>query len=113
MTPSDFVWQGFMQGKKDGCKEWPIEGESLFSYKGKPLPYMPFCGVPKCIVLCADKKQPSADILYLYKFLLGDRVRRFRVVKQLARGDHIAGAFGLLRDRAPIVGVLIAKRHIG
>ena len=68
MTPSDFAWQGFMQGKKDGCKadqgesgdvenpagviqqgkkdgckEWPIEGESLFSYKGKPLPYMPFC----------------------------------------------------------------------
>ena len=32
-----------MQGKKDGCKEWPIEGESLFSYKGEPLPYMPFC----------------------------------------------------------------------
>ncbi len=42
MTPSDFIWQGFMQGKKDGCKEWPIEGESLFSYQGKPLPYMPF-----------------------------------------------------------------------
>ncbi len=43
MTPSDFVWQGFMQGEKDGCHEWPIEGESLFSYHGKPLPYMPFC----------------------------------------------------------------------
>lgn len=43
MTPSDFVWQGFMQGKKDGCDEWPIEGESLFSWRGKPLPYMPFC----------------------------------------------------------------------
>ena len=43
MTPSDFVWQGFMQGKKDGCKEWPIPGESLFTYRGKPLPYMPFC----------------------------------------------------------------------
>ena len=42
MTPSDFIWQGFMQGKKDGCKEWPIEGESLFSYRGEPLPYMPF-----------------------------------------------------------------------
>ena len=42
MTPSDFLWQGFMQGEKDGCKEWPIEGESLFSYLGKPLPYMPF-----------------------------------------------------------------------
>ena len=23
LTPSDFIWQGFMQGKKDGCKEWP------------------------------------------------------------------------------------------
>lgn len=43
LTPSDFIWQGFMQGKKDGCKEWPVEGESLFSYQGEPLPYMPFC----------------------------------------------------------------------
>lgn len=43
MTPSDFIWQGFLQGKKDGCKEWPVEGKSLFTYEGKPLPYMPFC----------------------------------------------------------------------
>ena len=43
MTPSDFIWQGFAQGKKDGCGEWPIEGESLFTYRGTPLPYMPFC----------------------------------------------------------------------
>ena len=43
MTPSDFIWQGFEQGKKDGCGEWPIEGESLFTYRGKQLPYMPFC----------------------------------------------------------------------
>ena len=43
MTASDFIWQGFEQGKKDGCREWPVEGKSLFSYCGKPLPYMPFC----------------------------------------------------------------------
>ena len=43
MTPSDFIWQGFEQGKKDGCKEWPVENESLFTYRGKPLSYMPFC----------------------------------------------------------------------
>ena len=43
LTPSDFIWQGFMQGNKDGCKEWPVEGESIFSYRGKLLPYMPFC----------------------------------------------------------------------
>ncbi len=42
MTPSDFIWQGFEQGKKDGCGEWPIDGESLFTYRGKPFPYMPF-----------------------------------------------------------------------
>jgi len=42
MTPSDFIWQGFAQGKRDGCKEWPIENESLFTYRGNPLPYMPF-----------------------------------------------------------------------
>lgn len=23
MTPSDFIWQGFAQGKLDGCSEWP------------------------------------------------------------------------------------------
>lgn len=23
LTASDFVWQGFEQGKKDGCREWP------------------------------------------------------------------------------------------
>lgn len=24
LTASDFVWQGFEQGNKDGCKEWPV-----------------------------------------------------------------------------------------
>lgn len=43
MTPSDFVWQGFMQGNKDGCKEWPIEGESTLSWHGKPLDYCLLC----------------------------------------------------------------------
>lgn len=42
LTPSDFVWQGFEQGDKDGCKEWPISGASTLSWKGEPLPYMPF-----------------------------------------------------------------------
>lgn len=42
LTASDFVWQGFEQGKKDGCKEWPVPDVSTLSYRGKPLPYMPF-----------------------------------------------------------------------
>ena len=41
-SPSDFVMEGFYQGKKDGAKEWPGNMESTVSYKGKPLPYLPF-----------------------------------------------------------------------
>ncbi len=41
-TGSDFVWQGFEQGKKDGCKEWPVPNASTLSWKGEPLAYMPF-----------------------------------------------------------------------
>ena len=42
LTASDFIWQGFEQGNKDGCKEWPVPGASTLSKDGKPLPYMPF-----------------------------------------------------------------------
>ena len=42
MTPSDFVMEGFYRGKKDGCDEWPGEGESTASWNGEPLPYLPF-----------------------------------------------------------------------
>jgi len=42
LTASDFVWQGFEQGNRDGCKEWPIPDASTLSWQGKPLPYMPF-----------------------------------------------------------------------
>ena len=64
MTPSDFVWQGFMQGNRDGCKEWPIEGESLFSYKGKPLPYMTFCYQhPKYWQVVAEETKQTGSML--------------------------------------------------
>ncbi|MDO4283749.1 MAG: acyl-CoA thioester hydrolase/BAAT C-terminal domain-containing protein [Eubacteriales bacterium] len=42
LTPSDFVWQGFEQGKKDGVTEWPIPNASTLSWQGKALAYMPF-----------------------------------------------------------------------
>lgn len=41
-TGSDFVWQGFEQGDWDGCREWPVPNASTLSWKGEPLPYMPF-----------------------------------------------------------------------
>ena len=42
MTPSDFVMEGFYRGNRDGCEEWPGEGESTASWQGQPLPFMPF-----------------------------------------------------------------------
>lgn len=42
MPPSDFVWQGFMQGKKDGCKEWPIEGNHSSPTRASPYPICRF-----------------------------------------------------------------------
>lgn len=64
LTPSDFIWQGFMQGRRDGCKEWPIEGESLFSYRGKPLPYMPFCYPhPQYWQVIAEESKKGGDMV--------------------------------------------------
>lgn len=64
MTPSDFIWQGFQQGKRDGCREWPIEGESLFSYRGKPLPYMPFCyGHPQYWQVIAKESKETGNMI--------------------------------------------------
>ena len=64
MTPSDFIWQGFMQGNRDGCKEWPIEGESLFSYRGDPLAYMPFVYQhPQYWNVVAAESKRTGDIL--------------------------------------------------
>ncbi len=42
LTPCDFVMEGFYQGNRDGRKEWPGNGESTVTWKGEPLPYLPF-----------------------------------------------------------------------
>lgn len=64
LTPSDFIWQGFDQGNKDGAKEWPIPGESLFTYKGKPLPYMPFCYQhPKYYEVIKEESKMHKDMI--------------------------------------------------
>ena len=43
LTPSDWIMEGYYRGKKDGCSEWPGNGlESTLSWKGEPLPFLPF-----------------------------------------------------------------------
>ncbi len=42
VAPCDYVLQGFTQGRRDGCREWPLEGESMLTWKGEPLAYVPY-----------------------------------------------------------------------
>ena len=71
------------------------------------------CGVPQRIVLRADQQQLSPDVFNGNVFFRLDRMSCLGIVKQLAGVYHIAGAFALGGDAMPIVGMLIAKRHIG
>lgn len=42
VTPCDLVLQGFSKEKRDGCAEWPVEGESMLTWRGEALPYVPY-----------------------------------------------------------------------
>lgn len=42
LTPADFVMEAFYQGKRDGQREWPGDGESTVTWQGKTLPYLPY-----------------------------------------------------------------------
>ncbi len=41
LTPNDWVYWGIFNDKLDGTSERPADGESAFTWRGKPLPYMP------------------------------------------------------------------------
>ena len=49
MTPSDFVWQGFMQGKKDGCREAYRGGIALFLQGKAPALYAVLLSAPRLL----------------------------------------------------------------
>ena len=42
VTPCDFVLQGFSKEKRDGCAEWPVAGASMLTWRGEPLPFVPY-----------------------------------------------------------------------
>lgn len=41
MTPMDWVYWGTFKDKLDGASERPADGESVYTWRGEPLPYMP------------------------------------------------------------------------
>jgi acetyl esterase/lipase len=42
LSPSDFIMEGFYQDNKDGMHERPGDNESTLTWRGKPLPYLPY-----------------------------------------------------------------------
>ena len=42
ISPPDFIMEGFYQDGKDGAHERPGDNESSISYRGEPLPYLPY-----------------------------------------------------------------------
>lgn len=42
LSPSDFIMEGFYQDNKDGMHERPGDGESTLTWRGQPLPYLPY-----------------------------------------------------------------------
>ncbi len=97
MTPSDFVWQGFMQGNKDGCKEWPIEGESLFSYRGRPLPYMPFCYQhPQYWQVMAEETKRTGSMIASRKLFDDSEAAHLITEAEFIKVEHIRGKLLLI-----------------
>jgi len=97
LTPSDFVWQGFMQGKKDGCREWPIDNESTISYQGEPLPYMTFVYQhPKYWRVVQQETKGSGDFIRSRKLFDDSEAATPLTEKQMIKVENIKGQLLLI-----------------
>ena len=92
LTPSDFVWQGFEQGEKDGCKEWPIPDASTLSWQGKPLPYMPFVYAhPEYYHKIEEETKSSGDITRSTHLFIDSEKAREHTEEEMIKVEKIKG----------------------
>ena len=92
LTPSDFVWQGFEQGEKDGCKEWPIPDASTLSWQGKPLAYMPFVYAhPEYYHKIEEETKGSGDITRSTHLLIDSEKAREHTEEEMIKVENIKG----------------------
>ena len=92
LTPSDFVWQGFEQGEKDGCKEWPIPNASTLSWQGKPLPYMPFTYAhPEYYHKIEEETKGSGDITRSTCLFIDSEKAREHTEEEMIKVENIKG----------------------
>lgn len=92
LTPSDFVWQGFEQGEKDGCKEWPIPDASTLSWQGKPLAYMPFVYAhPEYYNKIEEETKGSGDITRSTHLFIDSEKAREHTEEEMIKVENIKG----------------------
>ena len=97
LTASDFVWQGFEQGEKDGCKEWPIPGASTLSWKGKPLAYMPFVYEhPVYWQKIEEETKGSGDITRSTRLFIDSEKARPHTEEEMVKVENIKGRLFLI-----------------
>lgn len=92
LTPSDFVWQGFEQGEKDGCKEWSIPDASTLSWQGKPLAYMPFVYAhPEYYHKIEEETKGSGDITRSTHLFIDSEKAREHTEEEMIKVENIKG----------------------
>ena len=92
LTPSDFVWQGFEQGEKDGCKEWPIPDASTLSWQGKPLAYMPFVYAhPEYYHKIEEETKGSGDVTRSTHLFIDSEKAREHTEEEMIKVENIKG----------------------
>lgn len=92
LTPSDFVWQGFEQGEKDGCKEWPIPDASTLSWQGRPLAYMPFVYAhPEYYHKIEEETKGSGDITRSTHLFIDSEKAREHTEEEMIKVENIKG----------------------
>lgn len=91
LTPSDFVWQGFEQGEKDGCKEWPIPDASTLSWQGKPLAYMPFVYAHPEYYHKIEETKGSGDITRSTHLFIDSEKAREHTEEEMIKVENIKG----------------------
>lgn len=92
LTPSDFVWQGFEQGEKDGCNEWPIPDASTLSWQGKPLAYMPFVYAhPEYYHKIEEETKGSGDITRSTHLFIDSEKAREHTEEEMIKVENIKG----------------------
>lgn len=97
LTASDFVWQGFEQGEKDGCKEWPISNASTLSWQGKPLPYMPFVYEhPVYWQKIEEETKGSGDITRSTRLFIDSEKARPHTEEEMIKVENIKGRLFLI-----------------